>query len=75
MFFLGYPERTKENDLVKYFSQFGNVIWAHFGHDFLLLDFTEPAAVEKVMAKNAHFLHGRRLVVRHKETRNTKGNI
>lgn len=68
----GYPATTKENDLVKYFSQFGHVIWAHFGHDFLLLDFTEPEAVEKVMAKNAHFLHGQRLVVRHKEFKNNK---
>ena len=38
-----------------------------------MLDFTEAAAVEKIMAKNAHFLHGRRLVVKYKENRNNKG--
>ncbi|XP_066253921.1 speckle targeted PIP5K1A-regulated poly(A) polymerase-like [Euwallacea similis] len=64
----GYPPDTKENNLVKYFSQFGNVIWAHFGHDYLLLDFTESSAVVKVMLKNAHILHGHRLIVKRKST-------
>ncbi|XP_030763799.1 speckle targeted PIP5K1A-regulated poly(A) polymerase-like isoform X1 [Sitophilus oryzae] len=65
----GYSAQTKENDLVKYFSQFGNVVWVHFGHDFLLLDFTEQSAVEKVLSKKSHFLSGNRLFVRRKESR------
>ncbi|XP_066141430.1 speckle targeted PIP5K1A-regulated poly(A) polymerase-like [Euwallacea fornicatus] len=70
----GYPPNTKESSLVKYFSQFGNVIWAHFGHDYLLLDFTESSAVVKVMLKNAHILHGHRLIVKRKSTSRVSTN-
>ncbi|KAH1019812.1 hypothetical protein HUJ04_009575 [Dendroctonus ponderosae] len=71
----GYPQHTLQADLVKYFSQFGPVVWVHFGYDFTLLDFNEKSIVEKVLSKNCHYLNGRRLLVKYKENKKAFGPV
>ncbi|XP_060532421.1 speckle targeted PIP5K1A-regulated poly(A) polymerase-like isoform X1 [Cylas formicarius] len=66
IFVRGFSPNTADSDITKYFSKFGNVVKAHFGPNFALLDFTASSSVEKVMAIRKHVLNGRRLIIKHK---------
>ncbi|KAJ8934242.1 hypothetical protein NQ314_013488 [Rhamnusium bicolor] len=68
----GFSPNITQDVILNYFSKYGKIIWVHFGHLFVLLDYTEPSAVVKVMEKE-HYLGGRHLMIRHRQLKKQTG--
>lgn len=46
-------------------------MWAHYGYDFLLLDYTDEKSMNSALKKQ-HYINGTKLLVKRKESRKSK---
>ncbi|XP_018570410.1 speckle targeted PIP5K1A-regulated poly(A) polymerase isoform X2 [Anoplophora glabripennis] len=68
LFIRGFSPNVDKDTILSYFSKFGKVVWVHFDHSFLLLDYDDPTPASNVINRT-HYLGGQRLMVKYRQLR------